>query len=180
MGFTLMELLVAIGIFGILAAVAIPGFSAWLPNYRLKSAARDVYSHMQLAKMGAVKQNKAWAVVFDPGMTPGRYSICSDKGANDDWDGPGGDDVVEKTVDFANYAGAIDFGHGNASDPMGSTFGGDDITYNSPVNTAVFNPKGTCNAGYVYLQNRKNTTHCVGTRSSGVILLRKWSGADWE
>jgi hypothetical protein len=45
---------------------------------------------------------------------------------------------------------------------------------------AVFNPRGTGSAGYVYLQNEKNTTYAVGTRSSGVILLRKWRGSEWQ
>ncbi|MBW1668898.1 MAG: prepilin-type N-terminal cleavage/methylation domain-containing protein, partial [Deltaproteobacteria bacterium] len=44
-GFTLLELLVTIVIFGIIASIAIPGFSRWLPNYRLKGVARDIYSN---------------------------------------------------------------------------------------------------------------------------------------
>jgi prepilin-type N-terminal cleavage/methylation domain-containing protein len=39
-GFTLIELMVTIGVLAIMAAVAIPGFSRWLPSYHLKSAAR--------------------------------------------------------------------------------------------------------------------------------------------
>ncbi|RLB14646.1 MAG: prepilin-type cleavage/methylation domain-containing protein, partial [Deltaproteobacteria bacterium] len=79
-GFTLIEFLVTFVILGILTAIAIPGFARWLPNYRLKSAARDVYSNMQLAKMGAIKANADWAIVFDTGAS--RYLICSDKGAD--------------------------------------------------------------------------------------------------
>ena len=62
-GFSLMELLVGIAIIGIMAAIAIPGFSVWLPEYRLKGAARDLYSNYQLAKMGAIRENRDWAVV---------------------------------------------------------------------------------------------------------------------
>ena len=38
-GFTIVELVVALAIMGIAVSVAIPGFSRWLPDYRLKSAA---------------------------------------------------------------------------------------------------------------------------------------------
>ena len=77
-GFTAMELMVVIAIIGIMAAIAIPGFSTWLPNYRLKTAARDLYSNMQKTKVGAIKSNSDWAIVFDPANK--RYRICSDDG----------------------------------------------------------------------------------------------------
>ena len=66
-GFTLTELVTIIAIIAVLTSIAIPTFSVWLPNYRLRSAARDLYSNLQMAKLGAVKQNKQWAVVFNQG-----------------------------------------------------------------------------------------------------------------
>jgi hypothetical protein len=138
---------------------------------------------MQLTKMGAIKANADWAIVFDTGVTPGRYFICSDDNG-DGWDGPaemGGNDVVERTVNLADYESGVDYGHGNATDdiPGGGAPPADDITYGSDV--AVFNPRGTGSGGYVYLENSKNTTtYGAGTRTSGVILLRKWTGAAWE
>ena len=64
-GFTLFELAMIMAIIALLASMAIPAFSVWMPNYKLRSAARGVYSDLQMAKLGAVKQNKEWAVVFD-------------------------------------------------------------------------------------------------------------------
>ena len=63
-GVTLIEIFVVLVILAVLAAAAIPAFSVWLPNYRLKTAARDLYSNLQLAKMGAVNKNRDWAVIF--------------------------------------------------------------------------------------------------------------------
>ena len=169
----MIELLVVIVIMAVMAAIAIPAFVVWLPNYRLKSAARDLYSNLQLAKLGAVKQNNSWAIAFDQTADPGQYQIVSD------W---GGANSTEKTVSFDQYEG-VDYGNGNANitattPPVAYPIG-DDIHYG--VNdVVVFNSRGTCNGGYVYLANQKNTAYAVGTRTSGVILLRKWSGTAWE
>lgn len=178
-GFSLFELIVAFVILGIVAYLAIPGFTRWLPDYRLKNAARDLYSNMQLAKMGALRNNSDWAIVFD--IAANQYSICSDDGGDGTW--TDGNETVEKTSILSEYKSGVGFGHGNATDdipdPGLGTAPTDDITYGSDV--AVFNPRGTCKAGYVYLDNHKNTTtYGVGTRSSGVILLKKWSGTEWE
>ena len=178
-GFTLIELLITFVILGIATAIAIPGFARWLPGYRLKSASSELYANMQFAKMGAVRDNADWAVVFDTGSNS--YRICSDDGGDGDW--KDGDEVEEKTVNLTNYESGVGYGPGSATDdiPKNGAPPADNITYGSDV--AVFNPRGTGSGGYVYLQNNKNTTtYGVGTRTSGVILLRKWndSTSNWE
>jgi type IV fimbrial biogenesis protein FimT len=42
-GYTILELMVTIGIIAILTAMAIPSFINWLQGYRLRSAANDVH-----------------------------------------------------------------------------------------------------------------------------------------
>ena len=183
LGFTMIELVIAVAVLAVMAAIAIPGFSTWLPDYRLKSAARDVYSNMQLAKMGAVRENTTRRIVFATGA--GSYSIWS-PGANGNWDGYAGDDVQVKTVDLSSYQTGVGYGGGNATKnatTAGGALPGDNVSYNPPANVVVFNSRGTCNTGYVYLENSKNTTtYAIGTRTTGVILLRKWNSsiADWE
>ena len=89
--------------------------------------------------------------------------------------------MAERTIDLSNYKSGITYGSGNATDdiPGGGSAPADTITYGSDA--AAFNPKGTSNGGYVYLQNSKNiTSYGVGTLTTGVIRLFKWTGADWE
>ena len=63
-GFTLLELMTVLVILVILAGISIPFFSTWLPDQRLKSAARDLFSNMKLAKMMAIKSNSKCRIIF--------------------------------------------------------------------------------------------------------------------
>jgi prepilin-type N-terminal cleavage/methylation domain-containing protein len=182
-GFTLVELMVAIAILGVLCAIAIPTFTAWLPDYRLKQAARDLYANLQRARMGAIRANDTWGVLFDNSVTPGRYLIYS-LGPNRTWDNGVGDDVLQNiTIDLSAYKG-VDYGHGKATKNIpGNPFGaGDDISYKTPDRVAVFSNRGTVdNQGYVYLSNGNGNAYAVGTPSpAGVVVLRKYTGGSWK
>ena len=182
-GFTLIELIIALAIIGILAAVSVPSFIKWLPDIKLQSASRDLYSAMQKARSEAVKGNKDWAIVFD--STNDRYYLCSDQGADNSWSGTndltgGGDNQISETISLSNYKHGIGFGHSPATeDQSGTSFPSGDISYNNKV--AVFNSRGTGSAGYVYLSHENDTnTYAIGTQTSGIVQLKHWTGAAWE
>jgi len=180
-GFTVIELMAAVAIFAILASIAIPVFSVWRPNYKLKSAARDLYSNLQMAKLGAVKQNKEWAVVFVQGSD--QYYVCSDDDdpVGDSWDSCP-DKFKEKIVNLGDYKYAY-FGHASIYPNPGVDgvdFEDGKEIYYAGNNYVTFSPRGTSKKGYVYIQNSKETVYGIGTRAGGVIHLRKWKGSEWD
>jgi len=64
-GFTIMELMVVIGIIAVLAAIAVPSFIGWLPARRLEAAAIDVNTAIRVARLSAVKKNTSAILQFD-------------------------------------------------------------------------------------------------------------------
>ncbi len=64
-GITLIELIVVMIIIAIGATLMVPSIGAWLPNYRLRSGARDVVSTLRFAQMKAVSTNMPYGVAFD-------------------------------------------------------------------------------------------------------------------
>ena len=169
----------------VLAAIAIPGFIAWAPDARLRSAARDLYSNLQRAKIGAIRSNAEWRVYFDNSVSPGRYFLLSGDGG-DGWDTPttlGGNDVEEMIFNLSAHEG-VDYGNGNAEDQIegfgdGNLFGS---AIDFETNATSFTPRGTVALrGYVYLTNVKGTCYAVGTPSpAGVISLRRWLSGAWQ
>ncbi len=171
-GFTLLELLITLMILGVLASIAIPAISSWMPRYRLRCAVRDLYSNMHLARMLAIKNNGSYRLVFS---TAGSGSYIVERP----------DGTSEKAINFLDYdpAGNIGYGCGNATKSAttsGGSLPGDFISYGS--NTATFNSRGLGSSGYVYLENGIGTAYAVGTWSAGVIVLKKWNDSSccWD
>ena len=153
-GFSLIELMIALAIFGIIATVAAPSFQSWSRNYQIKSASNDLYSHLQMAKIGAVKENKSWTVNFNLSG----YNIKDNSGK------------IIKTVDFSSrYNKEIQY-----KSPTSSA------TYDSA--TLTFNPNGTSNKGFAYISNKARSGYYqVGLCfPNGSITLQKWNGSPWN
>ena len=63
-GFTLLEIVLAFAVFSILAAIALPRWSALLPGFRLTSAAHQVQSELHRTKARAVSGNTDFRLIF--------------------------------------------------------------------------------------------------------------------
>jgi prepilin-type N-terminal cleavage/methylation domain-containing protein len=63
-GFTVIELMAAIGVASILMAIAIPSLLSTLPGLRLTDAARQVATDLQQIRMKAIAQNIPYQISF--------------------------------------------------------------------------------------------------------------------
>lgn len=110
-GFTMVELLVTIAMIAILTAFAVPNFMGWLPNYRLKSAAQDLFAHFQKARITAAKMNTCCTITFNE---PHNYMMYIDSNNNLQYDD--GEDVLSRVNLNQQYKQSVEIESVNFSE----------------------------------------------------------------
>jgi prepilin-type N-terminal cleavage/methylation domain-containing protein len=75
-GYSVIELIVAVAVAGILAAIALPSWNRLRPFYQLDSSARQVHSELHNIKMRAVTENVGFQLAYSDGATT--YTIQRD------------------------------------------------------------------------------------------------------
>jgi len=63
-GLTVVELIIVMAIVTICLAIAMPDIATFSSGYKLKAAAREVATDLQLTRLLAVKENKNFQVIF--------------------------------------------------------------------------------------------------------------------
>ena len=84
-GFTMLELMIAIAIMIIGAAIAVPNMIQWRTESSLRGSANNLRADLNMAKMLAIRENAVVVVDFSAGD---RYVIFVDNGAGsnaEDW-----------------------------------------------------------------------------------------------
>lgn len=82
LGVTLLELLVAITIMGVLAAVAVPAFSQMILSNRLTTAANDVVAALAQARLEAVRRNSTTQFCSNVAATNGAGALATACGSS--------------------------------------------------------------------------------------------------
>jgi len=138
-GVTLIELVVVFVIIAFMAVFLVPNIGSWLPNYRLRSATRDIVSIMRTAQAKAVSGNTQFRVNLDDGeIGVNSYILqCYTAGT---WASEG---AVQRL-------------------PTGIAI----IANTFPGKCANFNPNSTSSAGSLTLQNAKGATNKISLTSA--------------
>jgi prepilin-type N-terminal cleavage/methylation domain-containing protein len=66
-GFSVIELIVAVALAGILAAIALPSWNKLLPSYHLDASLRQFQSELHNIKMRAVAENVSFQLAYSNG-----------------------------------------------------------------------------------------------------------------
>jgi prepilin-type N-terminal cleavage/methylation domain-containing protein len=174
-GFTLIELLITFIILGIATAIAVPVFSRWLPNSRLKSATRDVFSNFQLAKLTSIRSNSYCTITFNQAIGGINYDYVVYVDSDEDIDRlleyDAGEDIITKVL-WTDYKGvSFDITQGGGD---GLTFANNDDGLPSIAFTPAGLPKnniGGFGAGSVFLTNPNGKATKVVVSPAGNIRI---------
>lgn len=174
-GMTLIETLIVISIMAVTMSIAYFMMGGKNTRARLKTESRDIASYMKLARTGAIRDSRPWAIDFDQANR--RYLIYNDSGealGSEDW--TDGDESVYRTV---NLDDRVSYGSSQGMRPGGASLPGDGISFAG--NRVVFNRNGTSMSGTVYLNGTNGETFAVSSLSTtGRVKLWSNYGSGWS
>lgn len=173
-GFTMLELLIAMLVVAVAAAMGFPTFMAQRDRARIKSAGRDIVSHFQVARINAMRDGRTWVVLFDTANQ--KYSLIH---AGDDRILDTEDDVQVKEIGLSDY-GDVTFGIGEGAGARpGGTEPEDGVSFSG--SRVTFKSDGSSESGTVYVVNGKGQTFAVGSIArTGRIKVWANYGQGWE
>ncbi len=164
-GFSLLELMTAIAVFGIIAAIAVPGFLGWLPDYYLKSAARNLMASFQLAKVTAIKSGRNCAITFNQPVDGVTYDYVVFEDGDNNLELGGAETIVRK-VKWTDYHPSI------STDANTFTSNDDDLPAVAFRSNGIPRKNGVGFAsGTVTISNSQNSSANISMSSAGRIKV---------
>lgn len=150
-GFSLIEILVVIGIVTIISGIAAATFLGNLPRYRLNGAGRQMMGDLMWARMQSISQNNRFRIIFDDDH---QYTILDDDNNNNSIDS------TESTYSKNLQTSYSDVTFGNTAAAQ-------------PSQNPIFEPGGTLHypsGTTIYIRNEYGTKSVV-ISSAGKIRI---------
>jgi len=183
-GFSLLELVIVMGVIVAMTAAVIPNINTSIQNYRLYASAQEIASQVQSARLRAVRGNAMCTFLMS--ATDGEFAVDM----NGDGSISSGADVVltlNNNVIFSNLstppiANAATLSSGSKTG-IGFTPRGT-LTAVASSGLPDFNPASLAASGYaIYLSNTQN--HFAAVTVSPLGRVRTWTstsanGATWR
>lgn len=156
-GFTLVELMIVIGVMLTAMAIAVPTYHVTIkPSADLKGASQRIFSDMQLARLRAVSENVDYGLAFSAGPT---YQVFKDVDGDLVCDGGESVKTVVLTDDYSTVQYDTSQGGGDGIDFSGGT-------------AFTMTPRGLPSAsGSVFLVNSKGDSKRVTVNAMGGIAI---------
>jgi prepilin-type N-terminal cleavage/methylation domain-containing protein len=171
-GFTVLELVIALTVIGILAAISCPLYSNVYQECCVNAVMTDIINMVREVKMNALGGNY-YAIAFD--TTGGTMTMISGRGADGEWNT--GDDEVARTIHLGGKGG-VRFGYGDHGPLPDRADAPDGVSF--PGNIYICNDRMTGNAGTVYIVSSSGVARAVVINSiyEGYVVWQ-WSGNEW-
>ncbi|HET6421644.1 MAG TPA: prepilin-type N-terminal cleavage/methylation domain-containing protein [Geobacteraceae bacterium] len=176
-GFTFIEIIIVLAVCGILCIVAIPMFSRYLDQCRIKVAMMQIIEMLKEGKLRAL-DGEDNAVVIN--VEKSTVTLVGGKGPDGRWNTD--DDIVVRTFRLKDKGGGLKFGygsygpikHGEKSDAAQA----DGVTFE--YNRIVCNDDMTGNLGAVYIISSSGVAMAMTVnRESYWHTLYTWNGKEW-
>jgi prepilin-type N-terminal cleavage/methylation domain-containing protein len=154
-GVTFIELMIAVVIIGIVAAMTIGQFDRFIQRQRLKAEGRDLISNLRLARSYAVARNDQFGIYFD--VNNRQYVLFKDLENLSSYTYDSGDSVIK-------------------TKPLSDIFS---FSLSFPNNVVVYLPNGSASSsGQVYLCNTQISKYLTADvlGSTGRVRLTEGYG----
>jgi type IV fimbrial biogenesis protein FimT len=180
-GFTIMELIVVVGVIAIVSGILIPVYFSMKPTIRINGAARQIQGDFMWAKMRAVSENNDYVIVFGSAgsdLSNDTYYIYDDNDSDYSTNGTETGELVKTVVISDEYK---DVGYGyvtgiNKTDNVTPFLVGDAaVTFNPSAGFIWFRfePNGRSNKnGGIYLILDEDKINGIKDRSRAITVLQ--------
>lgn len=160
-GYSTLELMVALGIVGILAFLGVTNFASQLPHYNLAGASRQFISDLRFIRQRAITEGVPKNIQFYPEIQSYRLSPTETR-------------ALPSYVRFGVKEGTPHL-------PGASSLPADGVSFDH--NKVTFQPNGTVDlGGTIYLTNtpQSGETEAISVNITGRVKIYRWDGNGWK